>query len=212
MSRPDGGSPSRAYTRQDCGQQNAQHNDDGFLDGERIIWPDERPAGKNVLEQLGMDLDARHGRIERRSTQVEQARRTRSHQNDAPGDVFPRHLSGEDLPGRNVGRRVAMAKLNDNSPICIGRNFEIADLEVIKTGIAAESRLTAGIGRLQDIRACVLRNPHQFGGKRGHQFSANPVEHGHAPDDLVTVGQPVDGSDAVRRIFENSEISARAGV
>jgi hypothetical protein len=123
-----------------------------------------------------MDLDARNGRIERRCTQVEQARRARSNQYDTPSHVLPRHLPGENLPRGNIGRRVLGTKFQDSPAIGVGRDFKIADFEVIEPGVSAESRLTAGVGGFQNIGARPLCNAQHFGGQRRPQLIADAIQ------------------------------------
>src|SRR5215472_12637102 len=152
-----------------------------------------------MLEDLSVNIDARRRGIERRRAQIEQARCTGSYQDNAPGDIVRSHLTREHFPGRNVGRRVDMTKLDVDSSVGVRWDLYVADLDVIDARIATKRCLAAGIGRLHDISACALGYTQHFRGERRYVLIADPVKQEYATDNLVAVGQPVNRADSMCR-------------
>jgi len=157
-----------------------------------------------------MDLDAGHGHVERRRPQIEQARRTGADQDDAPFHLRPGHFAGQHLPGRQVGGRIAGTESHCDGTVGIGRNLEIADLDVVEIGILAERGLAAGVRSLEHIAARALRNTQQLGAERGHQRIADAKDQRRPAHDLVAIGDPVDDADPPRGGIEDRHVPARS--
>src|SRR5258708_37706629 len=109
-----------------------------------------------MLEGLRMDLDTGNGGVERGGAEIDQAGRARPDEDDSPGLLARIVLAGNHLPGRDVGCRVRRPVAQPDAAIGIGRDLYVADLDVVEPGHLAESRLAAGVGSLEDVRACSL--------------------------------------------------------
>src|SRR6266566_3908136 len=105
-----------------------------------------------------MDLDTGDGSLEGSRAQIKQARCACSYQYNSPRQVLRRHVPREDLPSRNKGCRAVGTKFQDHPATGVGWDLQITDLEVIESGITAESRFTAGVCGFQNVGACALCN------------------------------------------------------
>ncbi|ODR98566.1 hypothetical protein AUC68_09170 [Methyloceanibacter methanicus] len=85
-----------------------------------------------------MQLDARNRGFERRGTQVEQTRRARADQKNAPGDLFFAEFAVQDLPGRQVAIASLRRDVEKHLAVGVGRNLEVADTHLHDSGLLAE--------------------------------------------------------------------------
>jgi len=114
---------------------------------------------QDLLERLRMRLDAGHERIDRRWAQVAQPGGRRADQDD--GAIEFRRVRGpvEHLPGGDVEPVPAARIMRDDAALRVGRDDELADLDLVDARARAEGRLAARSGRLHDRGAGTLRDP-----------------------------------------------------
>ena len=72
---------------------------------------DEMLARNHLLERLGVDLDARNRRLERRRAQVEKARRAGPDQDVAPGDLLGIERSVDDFVRGDISARIGLSEI-----------------------------------------------------------------------------------------------------
>ena len=94
----------------------------------------------------------------------------------------------------------------------LGRHLEIADLDADDAGLLAEGLLAARAGGLHDIGRGALGEPQHVGGEGGIERVADPDHHGHAADDLIVLGDPVERACALRLVLQFFEARRGAGV
>ena len=98
-----------------------------------------------MLDDLRVNIDSRHGRVDWGGPQVEQAGSAGADQNDPALDVLLRNFPRQHLPGGNVGGLVKVAEFEIHASPTIGRHFDIPDADVIEAGGLSESRLATRI-------------------------------------------------------------------
>src|SRR5215831_21289264 len=98
-----------------------------------------------MLDQLRVNVDSRYSCVERGRPQVEQSRCAGPDQDDSAFDVFPRNISGQHLPGRNVCCLIEVAEFEIYTSAGVCRHFDVAYTYVIKACRLSESRLATRV-------------------------------------------------------------------
>jgi hypothetical protein len=113
--------------------------------------------------------------------------------------------------GGNEGGRVRRAELEPDGAVRIGRELDVADLDVVEAGGAAERLLAARVRGLEDEGRGALRDAQGLGREARHELLADAEDEADAPHHLVAVGDPVERADAERRFVEEREVPRRPG-
>ena len=182
--------------------RSAEHEDVEELGGRGEIGPLQEGALQDLLDGLGVEGDAGNRGFERRRPEIEQACRARADDQNAAFDGVGADLAVEHLPGRQIALLGLRGEPDPHLAVRLGRHLEIADLDADDAGLLAERLLAARAGGLHDIGRSALGEPQHVGGKGGIERVADPDHHGHAADDLVVLGDPVERACSLRLVLQ----------
>ena len=110
----------------ECGQQ---------FDADGVIRLRKQRIGQGTLEHLGVNLDPRHRRIDRRGLDIVEPHRRGSDQHQLVRYLFVRNGSVEDVGCRNKDRRIVARKVNPKLTVAIGRNLQTPDGDALDAGL-----------------------------------------------------------------------------
>ena len=94
-----------------------------------------------------MDLDAGHGRIERRGLDVEQPDGRGADQHQLAGDPIGGDAALDHVLGRHVAGRVVRREMDPELAVAVGRNFEPGHRDAFDAGGVGADQDGAGSGR-----------------------------------------------------------------
>ena len=110
-----------------------------------IIRVDQKRFGQHAFENLGMHLDARHCRFDRRRLEVEKADRRRADQDEPAAQPVRRHGALQHVFGRNVTRRIVLVEMDPQLTVAVGRHFEARHRHRLHAGLVDAHQDGAGM-------------------------------------------------------------------
>ena len=127
-------------------------------------------------------------------------------------DLVLADVAVQHLPGRQIALLGLLGEPDPHLPVGFGRDLVVADADFDDAGLLAERLLAARTRRFDQIGRGALREPQHVGGKGGIELVANLNHHGHAADDLVVLGQPVERACARRLVLKFRQARRGAGI
>ena len=115
-----------------------------------------------MLEQLRVNIDSGHSRVDRGCPQVEQARSAGPDQDDPALDVVLRDFPCQHLPGGNIGGLGEVAEFEIDAATGICWHFDVADADVVEAGGLSEGRLAARVRCFKHVGCRPLGNAKRF--------------------------------------------------
>ena len=119
---------------------------DGELGDGRPVRMRQHRTREHRFENLRMDLDAGHRRIERRGLDVEQADGRCADQHELAGEPVGWNAPFEHVLGRHVARRIVRAEMDPELAGAVGRDFEAGHRDALHAGGVGADQDGAGIG------------------------------------------------------------------
>ncbi len=208
---PHRGGGERGEMRHDRGEHDPGEDDEDQLDRRSVIRPGELASGEDVLERLRLDLDPGDRRVERGGAEIVEAGSAGPDQDDGAGDVVRIVGAVEDVRGGNESRRVGRPEAEPDRAVGVGRELDVADLDVVEAGGAAEGLLAARVRGLEDEGRGALRDAERFRREARHQLLADPEYQPDPAHHLVAVRHPVQRADAERLGVEDRQVAGRSG-
>ena len=194
------------------GDEKAKHEDVEKLGRRGEVRPLEEGALQDLLDGLGMQLDAGHRGFERRRAKVEKARGARAYDGKTAFDLLLADLSVQHFPGRQIALLGLLGEPDPHLPVGFGRDLVVADADFDDAGLLAERLLAARAGGFDHVGRGALRDPQHVGSEGGIELVADLNHHGHAADDLVVLWQPVERACAYRLVLKFRQACRGAGI
>ena len=167
---------------------------------------------QDLLDSLGVQRDAGHRSIERGGSEIEQACRARADDQDAAAELVRADFAVQNLPGGQIALFRLRGEPDPHLAVGFGRHLEVADLHGNDAGLLAKRLLAARARGLHQIGGRALREPEHLGRQSGIERVADAHQHGHAADDLILFGNPVQRARALRLVLQLREARRRARV
>jgi hypothetical protein len=155
--------PERAHAAGQDDHDQAEEGDIADLEPVDPVGPEQILAVDDLLEDLRLDLDPGHGAVERRWLEVSEPLRRPTDEHDVARELRGIEAGIEQLPGGDEAFRPAPGIVEIHIAIGIDRHDELADLDVVKAGVLAVTRLPVGIGCFDDVGARPLSHPQGLG-------------------------------------------------
>src|SRR5262249_27413989 len=139
--------------RPERAQTVSQHNHDEAEQDDGRVFDQIGPVGSlqiltvdHLFEDLGVNLDPRHGRVQWRRFEIQQALRRSADEHDIASELRDVEAGIEDLPDGYEPRRLAAGIVEDYVAMGVDRHDELPDLDVVQTGLDSRSILSARVG------------------------------------------------------------------
>jgi hypothetical protein len=161
---------------------------------------------------LRVQLDARHRGFKRGGAEIEQARRARADNGETAFDVLLANIPVQHFPGRQIALLGLLGEPDPHLAVGLGRNLVVADADLDDAGLLAERLLAARAGRLDDVGRGALRQPQHIGGEGRVELVADLHHHGHAANDLIVLGKPIERAGARRLVLQLRQACGSAGI
>ena len=129
-----------------------------------------------------------------------------------PLELVRADFAVENFPGGQIALFRLWREPDPHLAVGFGRHLELADLHGNDAGLFAERLLAARSRGLHQIGGCALREPEHLGRQSGIERVADAHQHGHAADDLILFGNPVERARALRLVLQLREARRRARV
>jgi hypothetical protein len=111
-------------------------------------------------------------------------------------DVLLADIPVQHFPGRQIAFLGLFGEPDPHLAVGFGRNFVVADADLDDAGLRAERLLAARARRLDDVGRGALRQPQHVGGEGRVELVADLHHHGHAANDLIVLGKPIERAGA----------------
>ena len=129
-----------------------------------------------------------------------------------PLELVRADVAVQNLPGGQIALLRLRGEPDPHLAVGFGRHLEVADLHGNDAGLFAKRLLAARARGLHQIGRCALREPEHLGRQSGIERVADAHQHGHAADDLILLGNPVERARALRLVLQLREARRRARV
>ena len=160
------------------------------------VRPRERLAAQELLNDLRMGFNARHRGRQRGRDDVGEQGCGRSDEHDRAAKIAEIRAGSESFPRRDRAPGIGTREIYPNVSSGVGVNRQIAVANRQDAIHLSESRLSAGVGRFDDIGRGALGDAERLHGETWVKGAVHVEDERHAPHDPVGVRAPIEEADA----------------